>query len=86
MKNLRCLVMDATLTYKGAAMQVDNFKMCENCKKIISSDSHERDKWIPYYFDETDGLEHGSLCEKCAKLLGIVIDPKTTENCRPKQA
>lgn len=76
--------MDATLTYKvGAAMQVDK---CENCKKIISSDSHERDKWIPYYFDETDGLEHGSLCEKCAKLLGIVIDPKTTENCRPKQA
>lgn len=83
--------MDATSTYKaGATMQVDNFKnefdICENCKKIISSDSHERDKWIPYYFDETDGLEHGSLCEECAKLLGIVIDPKTTENCRPKQA
>jgi hypothetical protein len=76
--------MDATPIYKAeATMQVDK---CENCKKIISSDSHERDKWIPYYFDETDGLEHGSLCEKCAKLLGIVIDPKTTENCRPKQA
>ncbi len=63
-------------------MQIDK---CENCKKTISSDSHERDKWIPYYFDETDGLEHGSLCEECAKLLGIVTD-QTTEDCRPKQA
>lgn len=64
----------------------DNFEICENCKKTIPSDSNERDSWIPYYFDENDGLEHGSLCADCTKFLGVIIDPKTTENYKPKQA
>jgi uncharacterized protein with PIN domain len=73
-----------------ATMREDNFKnefeVCENCGKTISSDDSERDSWIPYYFDENNGLEHGSLCAECTKLLGVIIDPEKTENYKPKQA